>query len=223
MFASIGRALGFFFNPAFFGTILKAVGLTILLFVALLAGVEYALHLLPTLGSPAVNRILEWMAPIVMLLGLFAVGGSVAALFGSLYLDKVADAIEARSYPADPKAPGSSVATSLGAGARLAGAVVFADLLLLPTDALLPGIAWIATIVVNAFLLGREYFELAALRHVSRQTADALRKRNWGAVLGGGLVISILSAIPFADFFAPLFGAALMVHFYKRIARETPP
>src|SRR6201991_2695579 len=103
MFASIGRALGFFFNPAFFGTILKAVGLTILLFVALLAGVEYALHMLPTLGSPRVNRVLEGMAPIVMLLGLFAVGGPVAALFVPLYPDMVAGANTARSYTADPK------------------------------------------------------------------------------------------------------------------------
>jgi CysZ protein len=221
MFASIGRALGFFFDPALFGVVLKAFALTIVLFVALLVGAEYALHALPTLGSPVVNRILELMTPILMLLGLFAVGGPVTALFGSLYLDKVADAIEARSYASDPKAPGTSVTTSLSAGARLAGLVIGADLLLLPTDALLPGIAWIATIVVNGALLGREYFELAALRHVSRHTADALRRRNWGAVFGGGLAISILSAIPFADFFAPLFGAALMVHFYKRVARET--
>jgi len=220
MFASIGRALGLFFDPALFGIVLKSVGLTLVLFVALLAGVEYGLHLLPTLGSPTVNRILEFMAPVLMLIGLFAVGGPVAALFGSLYLDRIADAIEARSYAADAKAPGTKLTTSLGAGVRLAGVVIVADVLLLPADALFPGVAQVLTIVVNGFLLGREYFELAALRHVSTKTANALRQRNWARVFGGGLLISLLSAIPFADFFAPLFGAALMVHFYKRVAQE---
>lgn len=220
MFASIGRALGLFFDPAFFGVVLKSVGLTVILFVLLLAGVEYGLHMLPTLGSPAVNKILEWMAPVLMLLGLFAVGGPVAALFGSLYLDRIADAIEARTYPADPKAPGTKLTTSLGAGVRLAGIVILADILLLPADTFLPGAGQVLTIIVNGFLLGREYFELAALRHVSVKTADALRRRNWASVAGGGLLISLLSAIPFADFFAPLFGAALMVHFYKRVERE---
>ncbi len=221
MFASIGRALGLFFNPAFFGVVLKSVALTLVLFVLLLAGVEYGLHALPTLGSPAVNRILELMAPVLMLLGLFAVGGPVTALFGSLYLDRIADAIEARAYAGDAKAPGTKLATSLGAGIRLAGVVILADILLLPAETFLPGAGQILTIIVNGFLLGREYFELAALRHVSVKTADALRRRNWTSVFAGGLAISVLSAIPFADFFAPLFGAALMVHFYKRVAQET--
>ncbi|HTT98221.1 MAG TPA: EI24 domain-containing protein [Rhizomicrobium sp.] len=220
MFASIGRALGFFFNPAFFGTVLKAVGLTLVLFIVLLAGVEYGLHLLPTLGNPTINHILEWMAPVLMLIGLFAVGGPVTALFGSLYLDRVADAIEARAYAGDAKAPGAKITTSLGAGIRLAGAVILADVLLLPADTFFPGAGEVLTILVNGFLLGREYFELAALRHVSTKTADALRRRNWASVFAGGLLISVLSAIPFADFFAPLFGAALMVHFYKRVAQE---
>jgi len=79
----------------------------------------------------------------------------------------------------------------------------------------------VATVVVNGFLLGREYFELAALRHVSRNAADALRQRNAARIFGSGLIISVLTAVPFADFFAPLFGAALMVHLYKRVARET--
>jgi CysZ protein len=167
-----------------------------------------------------VNRILEWMAPVLMLLGLFAVGGPVAALFGSLYLDRIADAIEARTYPTDAKAPGTKLTTSLGAGARLAGIVILADILLLPADTFAPGVGQVLTVIVNGFLLGREYFELAALRHVSSKTAHALRQRNWARVFAGGLLISLLSAIPFADFFAPLFGAALMVHFYKRVERE---
>ena len=62
MFASLGRALTFFFDPALFGIVFKALLLTLALFAALLTGAEYALHLLPTLGSPAVNRAPELFA-----------------------------------------------------------------------------------------------------------------------------------------------------------------
>jgi CysZ protein len=220
MFASLGRALAFFFDPAFFGVVVKALLLTIALFVALLAGAEYLLHLLPTIGAPWVNRALELLAPVLAIVGFFAAGAPVAAVFASLYLDSVAAAIEARSYPADPTAPGMPFRTGLAASLRLAGLVILADILLLPADLLLPGTGELATVAVNGFLLGREYFELAALRHLSRGAAAALRRRNTARIFGAGLVISAATAVPLANFFAPLFGAALMVHLYKRIARE---
>ena len=220
MFASLGRALLLVFDPALFGVVVKALLLTLVLFGVLFWAAEVGLHMLPALGAPWVNRLLEILMPVILFLGIFLLGAPVAALFATLYLDRIASAIEARSYAADPAAVGASFGTSLGAGLRLAGLVIVADLLLLPTDALLPGIAEIGTIVVNGFLLGREYFELAALRHISLKAADALRRRNAGRVFGAGLVISVMSAVPLANFVAPLFGTALMVHLFKRVERE---
>ncbi len=222
MFASLGRALGLLFDPALYGVILRSLILTAVLFVLIVVGVEYALHLLPTLGKPWVNRALALLAPILLVWGMFLVGAPMAALFASLYLDKVADAIEARAYAGDPKGRGLSFGTGLTAAIRLTGLVIGADLLLLPTDLFFP-FGEIATLLVNGFLLGREYFELAALRHVSLKAADAIRKRNAMAVFGAGLVISVLSAVPVANLVAPLFGAALMVHLFKRLERKEPP
>lgn len=220
MFASLSRAFGFFRDPALSGVLLRALFLTIALFVALLVGLEWLIHYLPTLGSPLVNKALEWLAPVAAIIGLFALGGPVAALFASLYLDRVADAIEARSYPADPKAPGMTWATGIGASLRLAGLVILTDLLLLPADAVPPGVGEVLTVLANGLLLGREYFELAALRHLQRGAADALRKRNPGRIFASGLIISALTVVPFANFIAPLFGAALMTHLFKRLSRE---
>lgn len=220
MFASLGRAFSVFFDPALGRVLVRGLFLTIFLFVLLLAGVEILLHYLPTLGSPWVNRALEVLAPVLLIIGIFTVGGPVAALFASLYLDRVADAIEARTYPADPKAPGTKWTTGVGASVRLAGLVILTDLLLLPLDAALPLAGEAITVIVNGFLLGREYFELAALRHLSRGAAEALRQRNPGRIFAAGMTISVLTVVPFANFAAPLFGAALMVHLYKRLARE---
>ncbi|MBV8979036.1 MAG: EI24 domain-containing protein [Alphaproteobacteria bacterium] len=220
MFASFGRALASLFDPALLGLAARAVILTVVLFCLLILGSEYLLQYLPTLGAPWVNRLLALLLPVIAVLGFLLLGAPVAALFASLYLDRVANAIEARSYPADGQARHPSLSTSIGAGVRLAGLVILADVLLLPVDALAPGPGEALTIIANGLLLGREYFELAALRHVSRQAADALRRRNKGRIFAFGLVISAMSFVPLADFVAPLFGAALMVHLFKRLERE---
>lgn len=221
MFASLRRAVAFFFEPALAGTMVRALLITLVLFGLVIVGAEYLLHLLPTLGAPWVNHILALLTPVLGVVGLFLVGGPVTAMFASFYLDHLADAIEAHDYAGDGKAAGARWTTSLGASVRLAGLVILVDLLLIPADALVPGVGEGVTVIANGFLLGREYFELAALRHVSLAAADALRQRNAGRIVFAGMIISVLSTVPLLNFAAPLFGAALMVHLFKRLQRET--
>ena len=71
-----------------------------------------------------------------------------------------------------------------------------------------------------AYLLGREYFELAAMRHHSIADAKRLRKTYHGTVFVAGMLIAAFVSIPVINLAAPLFGMALMVHLYKRIVRS---
>jgi CysZ protein len=98
------------------------------------------------------------------------------------------------------------------------------DLLLLPADVVaVPGLGELATVLANGWLLGREYFERVALRHLSRTAADALRRRHSGGVFSAGVIISVLTIVPIANLIAPLFGAAFMVHMFKRYWHEERP
>jgi CysZ protein len=223
MFASLAKAIGNFFDGTLKGVILRSLGLTLLLFFVLFVLVELGLQHLPTLGAPWVNRLIEILAPVLLLLSMFILGAPVAALFASLYLDRVAQTVEARAYPNDPSAPGMTTRTAIAAGARLAGLALVLNLGLALMDTeliLVPALPELITILVNGWLLGREYFELAALRHMSRAAAGNLRRRHGGSVFAGGTMISLASAFPLANLFAPLFGAALMVHLMKRFLRE---
>ena len=98
--------------------------------------------------------------------------------------------------------------------------VLGADLLLLPLDIALPGLGEFLSLIANGWLLGWEYFELAALRHLPVAQADRLRRSHGWQVWGGGVLIALLSEIPLLDLIAPLFGTALMVHLFHRIAQE---
>lgn len=216
MFASASRAFGLIFDPAFFGILMKALIATVFLFAVLLGLSEYALSLLPVLGSPLVNDALEWLAPLLFLFGGLVVGPPVAALFASLFLDELAGHIEARDYPQKTGTP--SFARTLRAGLRFAGLVLAANLVLVPLDLAIPGVSELLGLAVNGGLLGREYFELAALRHMDLAGTDRLRRRNNGVVWAFGTLLALASMIPVLNLVAPLFGTALMVHLFHRVA-----
>lgn len=219
---SLGAALRNLIDGHLTGTLLRALALTLLLFAGLLAAGEWALGVLPMLGAPWVNRALEWLLPLLTLMALVLAGGPVAALFAGLFLDGLAGRIEARDYPGDPPATGLPFRAGLAAGLKLAGAVLCADLVLLPFGLVLPGIAQLATLLVNGWLLGREYFELVALRHVGVGDARALRRRFAAPVTLAGLLLALAAMIPLINLVAPLFGTALMVHLFRRTRKAAP-
>ena len=219
MFASIARAARLIFEPGFAGIALRSAFLTLLLFLAGLAGAEILIAQLPVLGNPQVNRALELLAPVLFVFLLSALGAPVAALFGTFFLDRLAGRIEARDYSSAAPLP-SRFGPSLKAGLRLAGMVLGADLLLLPLNIGLPGLGQFLSLLANGWLLGWEYFELAALRHLPVREADLLRRSHGWQVWGGGILIAFLSEIPLLDLVAPLFGTALMVHLFHRLSRQ---
>ena len=219
MFASIVKALRLVFDGGFAGIMLRSVLLTLLMFLIGLAGTEFLISRLPVLGNPTVNHALELLAPVLFVFLLSALGAPVAAFFGTFFLDRLAGRIEARDYPSRPALP-ARFAPALKAGLRLTGLVLGADILLLPLDFALPGLGQLLSLIVNGWLLGWEYFELAALRHLSVAEADRLRKTHAWQVWAGGVVIALFSELPLLDLIAPLFGTALMVHLFHRISQE---
>jgi CysZ protein len=220
MFASARRALGMIFEPAFLGVVLKSFLLTLLLFGLMFAGVLYGLQHLPPLPWHWLNLAIAWIGSFLVLLALVVFGAPVAGLFASLFLNGVAKRIEAKYYSGDTKGAGASFLAYLFVGLRLAAEVILVTLALLPADVTLPIVGLPATLVADGWLLGRQFFELAALRHVSRAEADSMRKRHATGILGAGIVIALVSMIPVANFFAPLFGTAFMVHVFQYYRRQ---
>ena len=78
-------------------------------------------------------------------------------------------------------------------------------------------------LVATAWLLGREYFELAAMRFRSPAEAKAMRKDNAATVFTAGLFIAAFVSIPIYGILAtPVFAMAFMVHMHKRLSGSRP-
>jgi CysZ protein len=85
---------------------------------------------------------------------------------------------------------------------------------------LVAGLGAVIFFLATAFLLGREYFELAAMRFRPVAEAKHLRKAHQGTVFLAGLFVAAFVSIPIVNLATPLFAMALMVHVHKRIANS---
>src|SRR6185312_13189786 len=129
--------------------------------------------------------------------------------------------IEKNEYPLDP--PGQAVPTvrAVLLSLKFLAVVILGNIVALFL-LLVPGVNVAAFFLVNGYLLGREYFEFAAMRFREEAEAKALRRRNFGTVFLAGLVIAVFLAIPVLNLLTPLFAAALMVHLHKLVSRREP-
>ena len=80
------------------------------------------------------------------------------------------------------------------------------------------GLGVIILFLANAYLLSREYFELAAMRFRPPHEAKAMRKTNASYVFLAGMVIAVFVSIPVVNLATPIFAMAYMVHIHKRMS-----
>lgn len=231
IFEAARAAASQLFLPAFRMTLLKTLGITLLI----LAGVWFAVRelfdayampwleaLLP--GIPSWAGWLGLLAAIVAGLGLaLALAlliAPVTAVVAGIFLDDVAETVEKESYPQDPSGQAVPLLRGIILSLKFFGVVILGNILALLL-LLVPGVNLIAFFIVNAYLLSREFFEFAAMRFRSEVDARALRRRHAGTVFLAGFVIAAFLAVPFLNLLTPLFAAAMMVHLYKLVsARE---
>ena len=226
-------ALGNLFTAEFRAVFLKTLGLTLLVLLVAWLGLQ---HLFDAYALPWIDALLpgfpawaSWLgiisavlAAIGLALGLALLIAPVAAVIAGLFLDDAAEIIEKNEYPLDP--PGRAVPTLRATilSLKFLAVVILGNIVAL-FMLLIPGVNIAAFFLVNGYLLGREYFEFAAMRFREEAEAKALRRRHFGTVFLAGLVIAAFLAVPVLNLLTPLFAAALMVHLYKMVSEEERP
>lgn len=221
------------FTAEFRQVFLKSLGLTLLALVALWFGLS---GLFDTFAMPWIDELLPgfpawagWLGFVTALLfglglaiGLALLVAPVTALIAALFLDDVAEIVEAADYPQDPPGQPLPAMRALWLSLKFFAVVILANLVALLL-LLVPGINIAAFFLVNGYLLGREFFEFAALRFRSEEDARALRRRHAGTVFMAGLVIAAFLAVPLLNLLTPLFAAAMMVHLHKALSARSAP
>jgi len=232
MFEAAVNALSQMFSPPFRRVLLKSIGLGLLMIVLIGIGLSRLFDWLATSGATwaeagtgahAPWQILAWLLSFAATLGIITGGvflmPAVSAFVGTFFVDEIADEVERTHYPADPPGRALPLWRALIEGIKTALLSIAVYLCAVPF-LLLAGFGLVIMFVATAYLLGREYFLLAAMRFRSPEEARALRRAERGSVFLAGLLIAVFVSIPLLNFTTPLFAMALMVHMHKRLSGQ---
>lgn len=218
MIAAALLALQDALSPQFRRVLWKALGLAILLFIGILIGLEVTISILVAFPWPRLETILAVATGLGVFAAFFFLMAPVTAVFAGLFLDDIAALVEIRDYPSDTPGKPLATATAIWTGVQFGLLVLMVNLLLLPT--LFIGIGAVMMVIGNAYLLGREYFSMIAMRHMPARDAKELRKLNSARVFAAGLIPAGLALIPVVNLFVPLFATSYFVHIFKKVQAE---
>ena len=217
MLADALDAFSQIFSPPFRRVMWKSLALT----AAILAAAGFALDRLAVsyihVGPAWLSFVLSTLVGLGLVVGAIVLAPPAVSLAAGFYLDEIAAIVErsidSRGPPGTPLPFGPALALGLRF-AVLSIAVNFVVLVL----TVCTGVGLAAFFVLNGYLIGREYFELAAMRRVSASEARDLFDRHWLEVFGAGVIVAALVAVPVLNLIAPLFATALMIRVVKRVS-----
>lgn len=209
--------------------VLLGIALTLGLFVALQAAIFWALRLwlpggvtLPWLGPVEFGQILSWGSlALFPVLSVFLMA-PVAAGFAGLFAETVADRVEEIHYP---QRRGRSLdffdglLESVAVIAAMLG-VLAVSLILTP---FLGPLAPVLFLTANGWLLGREFFQMAARRHLAEGPARDLRRAHGLRVTATGVLVAVGLVIPLVNIAVPLLAAAAFTHLFQMISGSAGP
>lgn len=216
-------------DPAFRRVILLGLGLALALLFAMYAGLLLVIDLftpeaitLPLAGEVRGLGTLLSLGSLVFMLGLSVfLMAPVASAFTGLFLDDVADAVEARHFPHLARAPRAGLWVALVDSLRYFALLVGLNLLGMILFAVSGGLGIVGLWAINGFLLSREYFTMVALRRLSPEVAAGLRRAWRGRLWLAGIVLAVPLSVPLLNLLVPVLGAAAFTHlFHAIVARE---
>ena len=224
--ADFAKALGQVGDPRFRRVMWWGVGLTLALLVAAYAGVLQLATMadpgsvsLPVIGEVTwIGDLLTWGSAAMMLFFSVFLMIPVASAITSMFLDDVAQAVEDRHYPHLPPLGRQSLWDAFRDTVNFLGVLIGANLLAILAYVILPFAAPFIFYGLNGFLLGREYFTVAAMRREGRAGADAMRKANLPQIWMAGVLMALPLTVPLMNLFIPILGAATFTHLYHRLA-----
>lgn len=237
MLDAAAKALAQMFTRPFRTVLLKSVGLAVALLAVLVIVLYRLLAWLSTTGEtwaegtlgPLAHgplAALGWVLALALGFGLFAgaifLMPAVTALVASFFGDEIAEQVERRHYPLEPAGAAPPLGRAILEGVKTAALAVLIYLCCAPF-LLLAGFGAVMFFLATAYLLGREYFDLAAMRFHPVADAKALRRQNRAMILIAGMFIAGFVSIPILNLATPLFGTAFMVHIHKRLAGRGRP
>jgi uncharacterized protein involved in cysteine biosynthesis len=230
------KALSQILSPPMRSILWRSIGLALVLVTVLAVGLQRLLSWFASYGEgwaesllgPGFHtplNLLAWVVSIAAGLGV-VLGGiflmpAITSLVASFFVDEVADHVEREYYPAERPGVALPLSLALSEGIRTSLLTILVYLIAVPF-VLVAGAGFLVFFIATAWLLGKQYFELAAMRFRSPADAKVMRRENAAYIFTAGLLIAAFVSIPIVNLATPVFGMAFMVHMHKLLSGSRP-
>lgn len=211
-------ALRLTFSPAYRGTLIRSILMAVGLMAVLGIGAHWGLTRFVALDWQWAEIAVDIIAAFGIFVAAVFLVPPVTSLIAGFYLDEVAAQVERGEFGTEGRAV--SFGRSLVLTLRFFGLTLAVNLVALVL-LLVPGVNLIVFYVANGYLLGREYFQLAAMRFLPEEEAAALRSRHGLTVFVAGLIIAALVSVPILNLATPIFATIFMVHVAQKLMRRS--
>lgn len=205
------------FTPPFRAVLIKSLALTLAILIIAWFGLDRLLVSFVGFGPSWLSTILAILAGLGLFVGLAFLVAPITSLTAGFFLDEIALVVEREINPSGPLGQPVPFRAAALYALRFAGLSILVNLLALAL-LLAPGVNVFAFLAANGYLLGREYFELAAMRYRSFEEARAMRRHFGVQVFAAGLITAGFVAVPVLNLCTPLFATAFMTRLHKRLA-----
>lgn len=218
MFNALGMAIGQLADPRLRRPIWLTLATSLAVVAALVAASWLLLARLSLVGIGWVDAAIDLLAGAGVLVVAWLLFPATISVVVGLFLDQVAAAVERRYYPDLPPPRSQPVVEQAMGGLRFALVALGLNLLALPlylAGIFLPPLNLFVFYGLNGYLLGREFYELVALRRFDQRQVRTLRRAHGGRSFLAGVVIAFLLTVPFVNLIAPVIATAFMVHLFE--------
>lgn len=206
-------------DPAFRKVIVKSIAYAVLAQILTFVVILQLAGLIPQSDWEWLNTLVGFLSGFgAFLISMFIFPLAMSAVVG-IFLDDIADAVEAKHYPEDTPSRDIPLWSSIYDAIKFFAVIVLCNLLALPLY-LIPVVNLFVYYVLNGYLLSREFFQQVAVRHHDMKLVNKLRKVNGMELFLTGVLVAFCMTIPILNLIIPIIATAAMVHLYKTRAKS---
>mgnify|MGYP002386869959 FL=1 len=207
-------------NRKMLGLMFLCAVLAVLVVLALVLGITWLTADLVALKRSWLDTAINWVVGAVLGIGGWFMLPVLLILIAAAFQEITINKVEQDDYPEEMRAEQPHFWTDLRHDIRFTLKALLLNLLVLPFYFI--GVGFLLSVVLNSYLLGREFFENAAGYHLGKPMARELGRRHKKLVYGSGLVITLLTLLPVANLFSPIIAVVWMVHLYHGVNQPLP-
>lgn len=201
-----------------FGLMLACAVLALTLVVLAATGITWITARFVHLERNWLDALVNWVVGAVAGIGGWFMLPVLVVLLAGIFQEAVIRRVEQADYPDHARSGEPDFWADAGHDIVFAMRALFLNLLVLPLYFV--GIGFVVSIVLNSYLLGKEFFVGAAGYHLGKPEAALLVRTHRKTVYGGGFVITLLTLVPVINLFMPILATVWMVHVYHGLRQN---